>query len=219
MVSRFAARDGDRLVALGRVAASPGADRARIEELAEDIGAAGGVDLVGWSLLSGSLVAVMKSDIRRVILPMVVILLVLLGLAFRRVTGVVLSIASLALSLVGLLAVMAFAGWSWNLMNIMTLPLLFGAGVDYSIHIQHALRRHHGDVVQVRNTIGRAILLCAASTAVGFGTLGFGSNAGVASLGRVCAVGVILVALVSVFLLPAWWRLAAGRAENGLESG
>jgi len=219
LVSRFAARDGDRLVALGRVATSPGANRARIDELAEDIGVAGGVELVGWSLLSGSLITVMKSDIRRVILPMVVILLVLLGLAFRRVTGVVLSIASLALSLVGLLAVMALAGWSWNLMNIMALPLLFGAGVDYSIHIQHALRRHHGDAVQVRNTIGRAILLCAASTAVGFGTLGFGSNAGVASLGRVCAVGVILVALVSVFLLPAWWRLAAGRAENGLESG
>ena len=216
LVSRFAARDGDRLVALGRVAASPAAEPTAIQALAEDIGAFGGVELVGWSLLSGSLLAVMKSDIRRVILPMALILLVLLGLAFRRATEVVLSVASLALSLVGLLAVMALVGWSWNLMNVMALPLLFGAGVDYAIHIQHALRRHHGDVIQVRNTIGRAILLCAASTAVGFGTLGFGSNAGVASLGKVCAVGVILVALVSVFLLPAWWRLTADRAESGL---
>jgi predicted RND superfamily exporter protein len=114
---------------------------------------------------------------------------------------------------------MAVAGWSWNLMNVMALPLLFGAGIDYAIHIQHALRRHNGDVTQVRNTIGRAILLCAASTAVGFGTLGLGTNAGMASLGKVCAAGVILAALVSVFLLPAWWRLAAISAESSPKSG
>ena len=214
LVNRFAARDDGRLVALGRVTASPEAGRDAIEELAEDIGASSGVELVAWSLLSNSLLTAMSSDIRRVVLPMVGILLVLLTLAFRRSTEVLLSIASLALSLAGLLAVMAVAGWSWNLMNVMALPLLFGAGVDYAIHIQHALRRHNGDAIQVRNTIGRAILLCAASTAVGFGTLGLGSNAGIASLGKVCAAGVVLAALVSVFLLPAWWRLAAGTAET-----
>lgn len=218
LVDRFAARDGDRLVALGRVAASQQAGRMEIAELAADIDASDGVTLVGWSLLGESLIAVMKSDIRRVLLPMLVILLLLLGLAFRRLAEVVLSIASLSLSLAALLAVMALVGWSWNLMSIMALPLLFGAGVDYAIHIQHALRRHRGDVIQVRNSVGRAVLLCAASTAAGFATLGMGSNAGLASLGRVCAVGVVLTALVSVFLLPVWWRLATGAAPGSLNS-
>jgi predicted RND superfamily exporter protein len=126
----------------------------------------------------------------------------------------VLSIASLAVALAVLLAAMTLFGWQWNLMNVMALPLLFGAGVDYAIHIQHGLRRNGGDVVRVRNTVGRAILLCAASTAAGFGTLGLGSNAGVATLGRVCAVGVVTAALVSVFLLPQWWR-AVDRAVSG----
>ena len=66
---------------------------------------------------------------------------------------------------------MSLVGWSWNLMNVMALPLLFGAGVDYSIHIQLALRRHAGDVTRVRRSVGRAILLCGCSTAAGFGTL------------------------------------------------
>jgi len=83
---------------------------------------------------------------------------------------------------------------------------LLGAGVDYSIHVQLALRREAGDASRMRRTVGQAILLCAVSTAAGFGTLGLASNAGLASLGRVCATGIILAGMVSVFLLPAWWQ-------------
>jgi predicted RND superfamily exporter protein len=217
LMSRFAAREDGRLVALGRVAASSDAEHQQIEDLAATMRIEDGVELVGWSLLSNSLLEIMRRDISRVLVPMTVILLVMLGLAFRRPQEVVLSVASLALALAGLLAVMSLLGWPWNLMNVMALPLLFGAGVDYAIHIQHALRRYGGDVVRVRNTVGRAILLCAASTAAGFGTLGMGSNAGIATLGRVCAVGVVSAALVSVFLLPQWWRSVAGDRRSPLE--
>ena len=101
---------------------------------------------------------------------------------------------------------MVLFDWSWNLMNVMALPLLFGAGIDYSIHVQLALRRHGGDVSRVRRTVGRAILLCGSSTAAGFGTLAFASNAGLASLGRVCATGIVIASVTSVALLPVWWR-------------
>ncbi len=39
----------------------------------------------------------------------------------------------------------------------------------------------------------------------GFGSLGWSSNPGMASLGKVCAVGIGANMLFSVFLLPAWW--------------
>ena len=95
-------------------------------------------------------------------------------------------------------------------MNVMALPLLFGAGIDYSIHIQFALRRNNGDMSRSFQTVGRAILLCGASTAAGFASLGFATNAGLASLGRVCAVGIMITCLVSVYLLPLWWRIFGG---------
>jgi predicted RND superfamily exporter protein len=78
--------------------------------------------------------------------------------------------------------------------------------VDYSIHIQLALRRHRGDVPRVRRTVGRAILLCGGSTAAGFGTLAWASNEGLASLGRVCAAGILIACAASTLLLPVWWR-------------
>jgi predicted RND superfamily exporter protein len=148
---------------------------------------------------------IMEHDVKQVLIPIGVVLVTLLGLAFRKFGEIVLSLTTLGFSFMCLLAVMALLGWSWNLMNVMALPLLFGAGVDYSIHIQFALRRYYGDRSRVRKTVGRAILLCCASTATGFGTLGFANNAGCASLGRVCATGIIITGLVSVFLLPVWW--------------
>ena len=104
-----------------------------------------------------------------------------------------------------LFAAMAVFGWSWNLMNITALPLLLGVGVDYSIHIQLALQRYGGDLHKVRRSVGNAILLCGASTAAGFGSLGFASNPGLASLGRVAALGIVIACVSAVFLLPVWW--------------
>lgn len=204
-----ATRDGHPLV-LGQATPGHDAGNAALAALGRELQAGSGADLLGWSLLSDSLLGTVDRDARRVLLPMLAVLVVLLAAAFRHLREVVLSMAVLGLSAGALLALMKVAGWRWNLMNIMALALLLGTAVDYSIHIQHALRRYRGEAGPVRRTVGRAILLCGASTAAGFGTLGFASNEGLASLGRVCAVGTIIACLVSVYLLPAWWRVPKG---------
>ena len=53
-----------------------------------------------------------------------------------------------------------------------------------------------------------------ASTASGFGTLALASNAGLASLGRICAAGVAIVCLIAVLLLPVWWRALHVRTRD-----
>jgi lauroyl/myristoyl acyltransferase len=136
---------------------------------------------------------------------MVLLVLASLWFAFRRATEILLGVAVLLLSGLCLLAVMALAGWSWNLLNLMALPLMLGTGVDYSIFIQLALRRHGGDLGLVRRSIGRALLLCGGTAMAGFGSLAWSSNPGMASLGKVCAVGIGANMMIAVFLLPAWW--------------
>jgi predicted RND superfamily exporter protein len=137
---------------------------------------------------------------------MVVLVLLSLWFAFRRTTEILLGAAVLCLSGLILLAIMALAGWTWNLMNLMALPLMLGTGVDYTLFIQLALRRHGGDLVAVRRSVGRALMLCGGTAVAGFGSLAFSSNLGMASLGKVCAAGIGTNMLISVFLLPAWWR-------------
>jgi len=208
------AADGAGLLALGRLDVADGTGNTDLLALADRLRSAEGGRLFSWVLLSESLLDTMRHDVGRVLLPMVAILLGILLVAFRRFHEIALSLATLAFSVLCLLAVMTLFGWSWNLMNVMALPLLFGAAIDYGIHIQLALRRHAGDASRVRATVGRAILLCGTSTAAGFGTLAFASNAGLASLGRVCATGILIACLASVTLLPVWWRVFGLRATT-----
>ncbi|HYT61588.1 MAG TPA: MMPL family transporter [Haliangiales bacterium] len=165
-----------------------------------------GVWLAGWEMLGSALLDVVEKDFRRVMLPMTALLVGSLWLAFGRFREVLLSLAALAFSLLCLLALMKLAGWSWNLLNLMALPLLLGSGVDYSIHMQLALRRHGGDITASRRTVGRALFLCAATTVTGFGSNVWSSNGGLVSLGQVCASGIAFAYLTSTFLLPIWWK-------------
>jgi lauroyl/myristoyl acyltransferase len=170
-----------------------------------------GVWLAGWELLGGTVLAVVKKNLWKLLLPMGGLVLLSLWFAFRRFTEIALSVGILLVSGLCLLTVMNLMGWSWNVLNLMALPLILGTGVDYSIFMQLALRRHHGDLRVAHASVGRALLLCGGTAVSGFGSLGLSSNAGMASLGQVCAVGIAGNMLFSVFLLPVWWKRFAER--------
>jgi predicted RND superfamily exporter protein len=172
--------------------------------------------LSGWELLGNSILSSVKKNLWKLLTPMIGLVLLSLWLAFRRPAEIVLSLTILVMSGLILLAVMRLAGWSWNLLNLMALPLILGTGVDYSLFMQLALRRHRGDLALAHRSVGRALLLCGGTAVAGFGALAFSSNAGMASLGQICAVGIACNMLISVFLLPVWWKTA--RRNEGWQS-
>ena len=187
----------------------------------------------GWDLLGPSILARVKQNLWFILVPMVLLVLFSLWLAFGRLTEILLSCSVLLMSAVCLLAVMrmanglchllhstasmssgevcGFPGSSWNLLNLMALPLMLGSGVDYSIFMQLALRRHQGDLMAAHRSVGRALLLCGGTAVAGFGSLSLSTNAGMASLGEVCAIGIGCNMLISVYLLPVWWSVANRR--------
>jgi len=205
LLKRVVAHNGPDLLAVGMI--YPGTNGLTTTTLAKLDPVLPGVWLTSWPLLGEALLHNVERRLWWVMAAMVAMVGVCLWLAFRQWTEVLLSFTTLGFSLLLLLAVMGLAGWSWNLMNLVALPLLLGAGVDYTIHFQMALRRHAGNVVAMRSITGRAVFLCAATTLVGFGSNALSSNSGLASLGLVCSVGIAMVYLSSTFLLPAWWVL------------
>ena len=197
LLKRFVTRAEDQWMVMGAVYPSTN----RVGSL-EDVSARlveHHVLLSGWSLLGSATLKRVRSRMWEIVTPMVILVLTSLWLAFRRPTEILLGLAVLMLSGLVLLATMALAGWSWNLLNLMALPLMLGTGVDYSIFIQLALRRHGGNLAMVRRSIGRALLLCGGTAMTGFGSLSWSSSPGMASLGRVCAVGIGANMLISVF--------------------
>jgi predicted RND superfamily exporter protein len=207
LLNRFVIRSPDQILVVGLI--YPPAKRMNagaLIDLSHSL-AQNDAYLSSWDLLGVATLRRVESRMWQVITPMVVLVLLSLWFAFRRPTEILLGAAVLCMSGVCLLAIMALTHWTWNLMNLMALPLMLGTGVDYTIFIQLALRRHGGDLKIVRHSVGRALMLCGATAVTGFGSLGMSSNPGMASLGRVCAVGIGANMLISVFLLPAWWSL------------
>src|SRR5664280_139474 len=170
-----------------------------------------GIWLSGWGLLGSAVFSIVRQNMWKLLVPMLVLVLLSLLSAFRRLTEVLLSIGTLILSALCLLSVMRLAGWSWNLLNLMAIPLVLGTGVDYSLFTLLALRRHHGDLGLTYRSVGRALLLCGGTAVAGFSSLALSTNAGMSSLGQVCAVGIAWNALISVFLLPSVWKACSRR--------
>ena len=214
LLQRFVAHATNQWLAMGAVypstnAGSSGDLVALSQKLAENQ-----VLLSGWDLLGAATLSRVRERLPFVVIPMLALVLTSLWLAFRRAIEILLGLAALLMGGTCLLCVMALAGWSWNLLNLMAVPLLLGTGVDYSIFMQMALRRYGGDAGLARRSIGRALLLCGGTAVAGFGSLAWSSYPGMASLGKVCAVGIAANIVVAVFLLPGWWRFACARSPH-----
>jgi predicted exporter len=173
-----------------------------------------GIILSGWELLGSTVFETVVRELPGLLLPIFLLVVVSLWLAFRNFKEVALSLVTLAFSGVLLWAAMEVLGWDWNILNLMALPLLLGMGVDFSIHMQLGLRRYEGDRLAVRRSLGRALLLAGATTVAGFGSLAFSTNTGMASLGKVCALGITLALVVAVYLLPVWWKTWIGATRS-----
>jgi predicted exporter len=213
LLKRFVARTPDECLVMGLIyPATNKVDAAELTALSKIL-AQNHALLSGWELLGNATLKRVQSKMWQVVTAMVVLVLLSLWFAFRRATEIVLGLTVMCLSGLILLATMTLAGWTWNLMNLMALPLMLGTGVDYTIFIQLALRRHGGDLVAVRRSVGRALMLCGGTAVAGFGSLALSSNLGMASLGKVCAVGIGANALISIFLLPAWWRFFSPKSK------
>jgi predicted RND superfamily exporter protein len=216
VLEKLTARSTNGLLAVGLIHPRPGVG----DESFRELSALGGqllredVWLSGWELLGPSISEMVRRDLLRVLPPILALVLVTLWLAFRDWRDVLLSLTTLAFTGLVLHLLMTLLGWSWNMVNLMALPLLLGMGVDFSIHIQLALRRHHGDVALVSRSIGRALLLAGSTTVAGFASLALASNAGIAGLGKVCAAGIVCAMLTAIYLLPAWWQLIAGSRKS-----
>ncbi|MGH7994121.1 MAG: MMPL family transporter, partial [Limisphaerales bacterium] len=224
LLKRFITRTPDEWLVMGLVyPATNRVESAALAGLSTRL-AQNGALLSSWELLGSATLKRVQSRMWEVVTPMVALVLLSLWFAFRRATEILLGVGVLCLSGLCLLAIMTMSGWTWNLMNLMALPLMLGTGVDYTIFMQLALRRHGGDLGAVRRSVGRALMLCGGTAVAGFGSLGFSSNPGMASLGRVCAVGIGANMLISVFLLPVWWKLFSPQStvhnpKSGTQSG
>jgi uncharacterized protein len=143
---------------------------------------------------------VVKAFIHAGIWALVVISL-LLWLALRRVTDVLLTLVPLLVAGAVTMEICVLIGLPLNFANIVALPLMLGIGVAFKIYYVTAWRSGRTNLLQTSLT--RAIFFSALTTATAFGSLWLSSHPGTASMGKLLALSLVTTLAAVLLFQPA----------------
>ena len=92
----------------------------------------------------------------------------------------------------------------FNFADVIVLPLMLGVGVDSGIHLVHRARVASDGGAQLLGTsTARAVAYSALTTIASFGSLGFATHLGLATLGQLLTLGVSFTIICNLIVLPA----------------
>jgi hypothetical protein len=136
---------------------------------------------------------------------------ILLLLFLRSIRDALLVLVPIVFAAVVTAGASVLLGLPLNFANIIALPLLVGVGVDSGIHMVHRMRTEPpADGNPLHTSTSRAVFLSALTTIASFGNLAFSTHLGMASMGQLLTLGMVMSLLAVLGLLPALMRL--GRA-------
>jgi uncharacterized protein len=168
------------------------------------------VRLTGLVPLSDEEFATLAQDAHLLLGAMFAALLGILWLAVRSARVVLAILVTTIVGLVMTAAIGLLAIGRFNLISVAFIPLFVGLGVDFSIQFSVrslAERLIHPDLraalIATGATIGRALALSAAAIGAGFFAFLPTSYLGVAELGTIAGLGMIVAFVLSIVLLPA----------------
>ena len=125
---------------------------------------------------------------------------ILLFIALRRVTDVLLTLIPLLLAGAVTLEICVLDGLSLNFANIIALPLLLGVGVAFKIYYIMAWRA--GKTGLLQSTLTRAVIFSAMTNAVAFGSMWASSYPGMSSMGKMMALALACTMAAAVLFQP-----------------
>lgn len=155
------------------------------------------------SILEGGQ-TIIDACIQATVLAVVMAALLLL-IVLRRPGETLFVLLPLVLTLLLTVAACSVLDVPLNPANVIALPLVLGLGIAFGIYL--ILRRREAgsqSIVEVlRSSTSRAVFLSALTTMASFGALGFSRHPGMASLGILLVVVLILAMVCALVILPA----------------
>ncbi len=130
-----------------------------------------------------------------------IVISLLLWLALRRITDVMLTLVPLLVAGAVTLEICVLIGLPLNFANIVALPLLLGVGVAFKIYYVTAWRAGRTNLLQ--SSLTRAIFFSALTTATAFGSLWLSSHPGTASMGKLLALSLVTTLAAVLLFQPA----------------
>ena len=125
---------------------------------------------------------------------------ILLYVALRRVSDVLMTLVPLLLAAVVTLELMVLIKLPLNFANIIALPLLLGVGVAFKIY--YVLAWRGGQTSLLASPLTRAVIYSAMTTAIAFGSLWFSQHPGTSSMGELLGLSLVTTLAAAVVFQP-----------------
>jgi hopanoid biosynthesis associated RND transporter like protein HpnN len=142
---------------------------------------------------------------------------ILLWIALRRISDVLLTVVPLLLAGVITMEICVLIGLPLNFANIIALPLLLGIGVAFKIYYIMAWREGQTNLLQ--SSLTRAVIYSSLTTATAFGSLWLSSHPGTSSLGKLLALSLLTTMCAAVLFQPALMGRPRDPVEPGTDTG
>jgi predicted RND superfamily exporter protein len=200
VIDRFVVHDGDRWTLATYIFPSSDAQATRIHAIVDAVDST--QSLTGLALVNRELSRLfLPQFIRGLVIGSVIVILLVVA-AFRDVKLSFFALLPTAIGLVWTVGALAIAGVELDLFAVFAVVTLVGIGVDYGVHLVHRYQER-GDATSATAELAPVILIAAAITLLGYGTLVTSSYPPLRSIGLVSTVSVVALAVASVCVLPA----------------
>ena len=168
------------------------------------------IDLGGSPVMVRDLKQKMIKEMPKFVISSILMIALLLSLLFRRISGVILPLLTVVLSLFSTIGLFSMTGTKLTIISQILPSFLLAVGVGYSVHLLVIFYRHLGDQGNKREAIGYAlghsglaILITSLTTAGGLLSFSPVKVAPVSDLGIFGAAGVLICVSFTLILLPA----------------
>lgn len=138
-----------------------------------------------------------------------ILVLVILGISFRRPVDVFAAALPLILASVWMLGMMPILNLQFNHANMVVLPLLLGLGVEAGAHIMSSYKQScelHGGKAKLQDMLGStgsAVFVAVLTTIFGFSVMMFAEYRAMFGLGLIMTIGMSATLALSLIVLPA----------------
>ena len=169
---------------------------------------------VSWVSLADELTALARHDMGRLGGWMLAALVVLCTLAQRSLRLVALNFAALLLALLALVVLLAATGTSLSPLSLLSVPLLLGLVIDYSLHILMGLEHSGGELRKTYSHLAAPVLLTGLSSCIGFGAPMLTRQPALRNFGIVMDLGILAAVATCLVVLPLLHRATMRRREE-----
>jgi hopanoid biosynthesis associated RND transporter like protein HpnN len=152
---------------------------------------------------------------RQAFVSALLVIVVILAIVLRNIWDVLLVILPLGLAAMCLVAYTVIFGLPFNYANLIALPLIFGLGADSGIHIVERMRRRPAECeVFLRSGTIRGVFFSSLTTMLSFSNLAYTSHVGIASMGQLLTLGILLTLIGCLVVLPAFLYRERGKVAG-----